>query len=212
MILLIMSGCATLEPPLDFSAPQLPEPEFKGVYHKVKKGETIWRIAKTYDVSINDIISTNNIPNVAQVEENQLVFIPGVYTVKEILQDVNEAQKDFIWPLKGRVLKYFRQRIGENLNKGIYIQGNRGDAVLASRTGRVVFADKLVGYGQTVILDHEDGFCTVYAMNARLFVTLGEVVPKNRMIAQVGGDSRLAYLHFEVRKNTVEDNPLYYLP
>ena len=75
-----ITACASLETESEYSTytphVEYPEPEIRGVYHKVKRGETLWRIASTYDVSIDDIIRSNNIPNAAKVSENQLVLIP----------------------------------------------------------------------------------------------------------------------------------------
>lgn len=212
LFIFLFSGCATLEPDLEYVLTEFPEPERSGIYHKVKPHETLWRIAKTYNVSIDDIIKTNNIPNAAQVEKEQLVFIPGAYTVKEIIIDTDENKNDFIWPVKGKVIHYFKQRYGQQINKGIDIQTTEGQTVVASRTGRVVLADYLMGYGYTIILDHSDGFLSVYAQNAKILVKLGDLVFKHNEISHVAKNGQLAYLHFEIRKNTIEDNPLYYLP
>ncbi|MCK5179716.1 MAG: peptidoglycan DD-metalloendopeptidase family protein [Candidatus Omnitrophica bacterium] len=210
--LVLTSGCVSLETQEEISVREFIRPERKGVYHKVKKGETLWRIAKTYNVPIKDVIRTNNIPETAKIEKNQLLFIPGVDTVKEISLDVDKAQNEFIWPIKGKVIRYFHHRQGGRVNKGIDIRGQEGDVVKAARTGRVVFADYLSGYGYTVILDHLDGLYSVYAKNSKLSVKLGELVLRNGDIAQVGRSSNLACLHFQIRKESVEDNPLYYLP
>ena len=110
-------------------------------------------------------------------------------------------------------IKYFHQRQKNGgIHKGISIQAQAGDTVRAARTGRVVFADYLSGYGQTVILDHLDGLYSVYARNSKLLVKLDELVLKNSGVAEIGASDHLVYLHFEIRKNSVEDNPLYYLP
>ena len=63
-----------------------------------------------------------------------------------------------------------------------------------------------------MILDHADGFYTVYANNAKLLVKVNEYAAKGRPVALIGKREQLAYLHFEIRRNSVEDNPLYYLP
>ncbi len=210
---MLISGCSTFEVAPEYVYTELPEPDKNGVYHKVNVGETIWRIAKTYDVAIDDIIKANNIPNVAKVEKDQLLFIPGAYSQKKIILDTGDNKNEFVWPVKGKVIHYFHQRYGNQINKGIDIQAKDGAPVLAARTGRVVLADYLGGYGHTVILDHLDGFYSVYAHNAKLSVRLDELVLKNKEIALVGkNENQLAYLHFEVRKNSIEDNPLYYLP
>ena len=201
-----LSGCATVTPP---GAPVQTGP---GVYHKVKRGETLWRIAKTYSVLIDEIIRTNNIPNVAKVEENQLVFIPGATAIKEIKFDEQENDKEFVWPVKGKVIRYFHDRKGQLLNQGIDIQVPGGATVKAARSGEVIFADELPGYGQMVILDHGDGFYSVYAQNSKLLVGLGDRIRKSSPISEVENSGDLAYLHFQVRKNSNEENPLYYLP
>ncbi len=209
---ILMAGCAHLKPEVEYLITEYPTPDKIGIYHKVNQGETIWRIAKTYDISIQDIVRSNNIPNVAQVEENQLIFIPGAAAVKEIIVETEDGQKDFVWPLKGRIINYFNEYSESSFSKGIDIRAAEGDTVQAARTGQVVFADYLSGYGYTVILDHQDGFHTVYARNAKLLVKLGDHVLKKTPIAQIGVTRNLAYLHFQVRKDSVEDNPLFYLP
>jgi len=218
VFLLFAPGCVSLETQeeislTDIKIPPISREREHGVYHKVGEGETLWRIAKTYDVAIGNIIRINNIPKAAKIEHNQLLFIPGADAIRAIVLDTDESQAEFIWPIKGKIIKYFhqRQKNGE-IHKGISIQAQEGDTVRAARTGRVVFADYLSGYGQTVILDHLDGLYSVYARNAKLLVKLNELVLKSSGVAEVGASDHLAYLHFEIRKNSVEDNPLYYLP
>ena len=98
------------------------------------------------------------------------------------------------------------------INKGIDIQANGSDTVCAARAGRVVFADHLNGYGLTAIIDHSDGYYTVYSQNEKLNVKLNDIIPQGQPIAQLGKNGELASLHFEIRKNATADNPLYYLP
>lgn len=211
-VLVFTAGCISIETQEEIPVRGYVRPERKGVYHKVKKGETLWRIAKTYNVPVRDITKANNIPKAAKIEKNQLVFIPGARDVREIFLDVDKAQNEFIWPVRGKVIRYFHQRQNGWVNKGINIRAQEGDMVKAARTGRVVFADYLSGYGYTVILDHLDGLYSVYAQNSKLLVKLGESVLRSRNIAQVGRSSDQAYLHFQIRKKSIEDNPLYYLP
>lgn len=214
ILALFLSGCTTvseLPPSAPVSAPAVPA---KGVYHKVSKGQTIWRIAQAYGVGIDEIIKSNNIPNVAKVEENQLIFIPGADTVKSIAADTEEIQKsEFIWPVKGKVIGFFGERKAGQLSKGIDIQAEAGAQVLAARDGRVTFADALAGYKDTIIIDHEDGFFSVYGMNEALLVSLGSRVAQGTPVARVAkGGNRPAYIHFQIRKHSVAENPLYYLP
>ena len=210
--LLLTTGCMTLETQEENADKDIPAISREGAYHKVKTGETLWRIAKTYNVSTKDIAKANNIPKTAKIEKNQLIFIPGAIAAQEIVLDVDKAQNEFIWPIKGKVIKYFHERLGDQVSKGIDIRAQEGDMVKAARMGRVVFADYLSGYGYTVILDHLDGLHSVYAMNSKLLVALDDLVLRNKNIAQVGRSNNVTYLHFEIRKKSIEDNPLYYLP
>ena len=125
---------------------------------------------------------------------------------------LDDTQNNFIWPLKGKVVGYFHDTSAGRFNKGIDIQAYEGQMVKATRTGRVVFADYLSGYGYTVIVGHTDDFYSVYARAARLLVGLNDPIRQGQEIAQVGSVDDLACLHFEIRKGSMEDNPLYYLP
>jgi lipoprotein NlpD len=186
-----------------------------GIYHKVRKGETLWRIAQAYQVTIERIIEGNNIPDAAKIEINQLILIPGADEARRVAApqtDVLVENDEFGWPLKGKVVSYFNGRKGGALNQGVDIQASEGAKVAASRSGRVVFADYLNGYGQTVMLDHRDGFYTVYSNNAKVLVTSGSQVRKGDTLALVGRMGSEPYLHFEIRKDHIASNPLYYLP
>ena len=209
------SGCATTHKPSVVPPPSAVKPvPTKGVYHKVNKGETLWRISKTYKISVEDIIQANHIPSAASIEENQLLLIPGVDTVKTVVPSQSPGGKDtdYWWPLKGRVVAYFEDRKGAHINLGVDIKGLENDAVKASREGRVVFADHLAGYGSTVMLDHGDGFFTVYGHGDRVLVKLGDYVFRGEKIVQLGADAQGAFLHFELRKGDSPKNPLHYLP
>lgn len=212
--ILFFGGCAGLDVREDeiFIQEDLPEPERMGIYHKVNPGETVWRIAQTYGVSLEDIIRTNNIPDVAQVEENQLIFIPGVQAVKNVPVETDENPQDFEWPIKGAIQTYFHQVKNGHRVQGIDIEAREGDLVKAARRGKVVLADFLTGYGNTVIIDHQDGLMSVYARNGHMLVDVGSSVWKGMDIAHVGKEGRDVYLHFQIRKDQREQNPLYYLP
>ncbi len=216
LVFMLVGGCATVEHRREIPPPAKKLSAQNGIYHKVKAGETIWRIAKTYGVDVEAIVKSNNIPNVALIEKDQLVFIPGALAVKDVgpvAERVNVSDPgEFIWPVKGRILSYFGERYQSRANRGIAIQAPEGESVKASRSGKVVFADYLNGYAYTVILDHGDGFFSVYGQNSRLLVKLGEMVSQNQPLALLGKQGEVSFLHFEIRKNSVADNPLYYLP
>ncbi|MBF0619246.1 MAG: peptidoglycan DD-metalloendopeptidase family protein [Candidatus Omnitrophica bacterium] len=208
-----MAGCATARKPSVLLPAEKPLVQAR-VQHKVRKGETLWRIAKAYNVSVDDIIRVNNIPNAASIEENQLLVIPGSSVVRDVaLPQVPVGNNDdYAWPVKGKVIAYFEDRKGASGSSGIDIRATEGEIVNAARGGRVVFADYMTGYGYTVILDHSDGFFTVYGHTAKALVSLGDYVTRGTKLAQLGNQTDLAFLHFEVRRGETPTNPLHYLP
>lgn len=216
---LFVAGCATTKAP--YSSSETTVIPSKGVYHKVTKGETLWRIAKTYQVSLEDITTANNIPNAASIELNQLLFIPGVDVIKKIeipsatstQTAIIDGDADFIWPVRGgRVVSFFGDRKGSAQNQGIDIKVSDDLSVRASRSGKVVLVNYLVGYGMVVVLEHHDGLLSVYGHNEKVFVKLGDVVTKETMIAKAKIARDQAYIHFAVRRGHKAQNPLYYLP
>lgn len=116
------------------------------------------------------------------------------------------------WPASGKLLAQFQ---GENgLNKGIDINGNLGEPVLAAASGQVVYAGSgLSGYGNLLIIKHSDTFLSAYAHNRNLLVKEGESVKAGQRIADMGssGTDRVK-LHFEIRSDGNPVDPLKYLP
>jgi lipoprotein NlpD len=112
------------------------------------------------------------------------------------------------WPTEGRVVSTFGSRTG--IATGIGIGGRVGQAVRAAAPGRVVYAGSgLIGYGQLVIIKHNDTYLSAYGHNSRLLVTQGQDVKRGDQIAAMGvGPERQPRLHFEVRRNGVPVDPL----
>ena len=99
-------------------------------------------------------------------------------------------------------------------NKGLDIAGRAGDAVIASADGRVVYAGAgLRGYGNLIILKHNNTFLTAYAHNQTLLVKEDQTVKKGQKIAEMGNsDSEKVKLHFEIRRQGKPVDPAKYLP
>ncbi len=227
-----------------------------GVYHKIEKGQTLWRIAKTYNVDIQDVAEFNDITDITQIKEGQKLFIPGAWQVLKVepyqLQDSSlspqvlssepktqdrrnpanhqspsrEESKEgpegkivvekwrFSWPVKGEMISLFGVRNGKK-HDGIDIAAPTGSSVFAAADGEVIYSDDGVrGYGNMVMLKHNDGFITIYAHNRENLVKGGEMVKKGNLIARLGntGHSSGPHLHFEVRKDKKPRNPLFFLP
>jgi lipoprotein NlpD len=115
------------------------------------------------------------------------------------------------WPTEGRVVASFGSNSG--VASGVGIGGRAGQPVRAAASGRVVYAGGgLIGYGQLVILKHDETFLSAYGYNAELLVTQGQEVARGATIALMGqGPERQPRLHFEIRRNGVPVDPLLFV-
>ncbi|MDP4077320.1 peptidoglycan DD-metalloendopeptidase family protein [Acidovorax sp. A1169] len=120
-----------------------------------------------------------------------------------------EDDLNFIWPASGSLLAGF----DEARNKGYDISGKAGDPVLAAADGRVVYSGAgLRGYGNLVILKHNNTFLTAYAHNQTLLVKEDQSVRKGQKIAEMGStDADRVKLHFEIRRQGKPVDPARYL-
>ncbi len=117
----------------------------------------------------------------------------------------------WVWPTEGKILRNFTD---SGSGKGLDIIGIRGQAVRAAANGRVVYhGSGLRGYGQLIIIKHNDEFLSAYAHNERIYIKEGDSVKRGAKIAAMGdsGTDRVK-LHFEVRRNGKPVDPLKYLP
>jgi murein DD-endopeptidase MepM/ murein hydrolase activator NlpD len=193
-----------------------------GVYHTVEKGQTLWRISKTYGVDMQLIAEYNDIYDPDLIFEGQELYIPGVDETKDVSYgtpsgvDMGEIILNkglFLWPTEGLVYSLFGMRWGR-MHRGIDISGKSGTPVLAARDGTVTFAGVKGGYGNIVILGHEDGYETRYAHLSSIKASVGDAVKTGDVIGLMGSTGRSTgpHLHFEIRKEDTARNPLFFLP
>jgi len=116
------------------------------------------------------------------------------------------------WPVRGRIIGYFSA--SEQGNQGIKIAGNRGDIIKAAADGKVVYAgNALRGYGNLVIIKHNDDFLSAYAHADTIVVKERQYVTAGQTVAKMGSTgTNQVMLHFEVRFHGKSVNPLRYLP
>ena len=116
----------------------------------------------------------------------------------------------WIWPAQGKLIAGF----DEVKNKGYDIDGRAGDAIIAAGDGRVVYAGAgLRGYGNLIILKHNNTYLTAYAHNQTLLVKEDQSVKKGQKIAEMGNsDADRVKLHFEIRRQGKPVDPAKYLP
>lgn len=173
------------------------------IFHTVKKGETLSEIARHYGVGIKSLVENNKLASPHHIKVGQKILI-----VKE--KSIPSSKK-FIWPLKGECIILNSEY---QLQKGINIKPKDSLLVYASLDGVVKFARNLKGYGYTVILEHPDGYSTLYSNLYKCYVKEGEYIRKNSTIGEIGKNARYkdAFLHFEIKKGDKDLNPLFYLP
>ncbi|GAB4392109.1 MAG: peptidoglycan DD-metalloendopeptidase family protein [Gammaproteobacteria bacterium] len=120
-----------------------------------------------------------------------------------------------LWPTHGPIMEYFGKQIAhsELTNNGILIKAPEGQAVKAVYDGKVVFADWLRGFGLMLIIDHGQGFMSLYGQNRSLYKKTGDNVHTGELIASVGhsGGNSLSGLHFEIRRNGTPVSPEQWL-
>ena len=210
-------------------------------YYRVKRGDTVLRIALDQGQSYRDIVRWNNLtdPNLIEVDQLLLVRPPaGKMTVKPLTSaaatpapqkntdqrmaepaaepKIEAVKPDapppgirLSWPAKGKVVEDFI----DGKNKGIDIAGKLGDPIQAASDGKVVYAgNSLRGYGNLVIVKHDNTYLTAYAHNRNLLVKEGDAVRKGQKIAEMGDtDANSVRLHFELRVNGKPVDPLPFL-
>jgi murein DD-endopeptidase MepM/ murein hydrolase activator NlpD len=237
LLLLSSLGCAgskrpAVEQPFSVPATRVDaaetaesEPATTGeVVHVVQPGQTMWRIARTYGLTPEELARANGIQDPTCLEVGQALVIPGASTVLEVPEAFETiespsrsgtVQSDWIWPVpRGEIISYFGAPRRGHAHGGIDIRGARGDMVFASRAGRVVYSGSgMRGYGKTVIVDHGDGYSSLYAHNSKLLVQVGQRVERGQPIARVGrsGNASGEHCHFEIRHNDNPVDPLLHL-
>ena len=199
-------------------------------YYRVKKGDTLARIALDHGQAPRDVAQWNTAanpgfnPNVIEVGDLVLVKAPASAKPAAPLEkksvdapaSAEPAKPEVVAepgirlssPAKGKVTSEFNET-----NKGIDIAGKVGEPILAASDGKVVYAgNSLRGYGNLVIVKHDNTYLTAYAHNSKLLVKEGDSVRKGQKIAEMGDtDTNSPKLHFELRVNGKPVNPTPYL-
>ncbi|SHM71487.1 M23 family metallopeptidase [Roseibium suaedae] len=128
---------------------------------------------------------------------------------------VETGVPNFRWPVRGKVISEFGAKPGGARNDGVNLSVPEGTPVKAADSGTVIYAgNELKGYGNLVLLRHEDGWVTAYAHNSELSVKRGDAVNRGDTIALAGatGSVNQPQVHFEVRKGNKPVDPARYLP
>jgi len=193
-------------------------------FHTVQRGDTLIRIALDNGQNWRDVARWNNLDNPSLIEVGEVLRVvppqgdgvvarpitAGSNASSAASAPAGEDEVAWIWPARGTTLAGF----DELKNKGVDIAGRAGDPVLAAADGRVVYAGSgLRGYGNLVILKHNNTYLTAYAHNQSLLVKEDQAVKQGQKIAEMGStDADRVKLHFEIRRQGKPVDPARYLP
>jgi len=210
-IVICLTGCASSTPlkrQNTSNTVNLPSHTAKGAYYCVKKGDSLWRISKQHNVSVEEIIKTNRLSSARDLKAGQKLFIPAAYASP--ITTVNNSS--FIWPVEGEIVNFFNENVDNSANKGLNIKTTSDHNVKASLKGEVVFANYLKGWGKTIVLKHGSDFYTVYANLDDALIKENTHALKGQVIGKVASGKGLNHiLHFEIRKKYIPQDPLKYL-
>jgi len=208
------------------------------VHHRVRPGETLYAIGWRYGVDYRTLARWNGIEPPYTIHPGQVLRVApprrdvwerkkaGAEDVRSSPPPVKKTSPPtapskeppaggaiaWRWPVQGPILRPFR--LQPPVNKGIDIGGRFAAPVRAAAAGEVVYAGQgLVGYGNLVIVKHDQNFLSAYAHNETLLVKEGDRVSAGQVIARMGRDNRgRVALHFEIRRRGKPVDPLKLLP
>ncbi|MBK7859564.1 MAG: peptidoglycan DD-metalloendopeptidase family protein [Archangiaceae bacterium] len=229
-----LCACVTLPEPIPTLDAQHQEPELVTVRHRVEKGQTLYRIAKTYGLTVDELMAANGIDDPTTLKVGQELVVPGTAQLKPVAVadspepepplhppapppkkgpvKVGRAEGSLSWPVRGVLYARFGRK-GSEPHDGIDLAAPAGTPVKTAAPGKVLFAGDQKGYGLIAIVEHGNGLITLYAHNRDLRVKAGQQVREGQVLATVGdsGATSGPHLHFEVRRDGKPVDPLEHL-
>ncbi len=198
-------------------------PNRNGVQTTVKKGQTLWDLANSYEVNVQTILGFNQLESAQHINKGEEIFIPGVKPLRPYnfrFDHGNDIR--YIWPVKAskrKITSGFGPRQHPVLDRkifhtGIDIAGGYGSTAFTSRPGRVKFVGQIQGYGKVVTVVHSSSCKTLYAHLNDQLVRRGQYLEQGQPIGKIGSSGLTTgpNLHFEIRINGKPVNPIKYLP
>lgn len=232
------SGAPGSKPGAAAPRPSVPKP---GVSATVRRGDTLYAIARANSIAPQDLAAWNRLPPPYTIYPGQslklyppgggsgsgsgtVVARPGSAPVAPPGSAGTAARPpvaaptpvssgfSWRWPADGAVVSRFV--VGETTSQGVDIAGSSGQAVRAAADGVVVYSGAgLVGYGELIIIKHNEQWLSAYGHNRKRLVNEGQNVKAGEQIAEMGRSGAARdMLHFEIRYNGKPVDPLLYLP
>jgi murein DD-endopeptidase MepM/ murein hydrolase activator NlpD len=196
-----------------FATPQVPPPA--AASYTVQQGDIPVRIAGRYGISVNALLTANSITDPTRLRIGQVLLIPTPAAPLPLptssTADNASGSTFLVWPVDSRSISQ-RYRYGHG---AIDLRTPVGSTVWAAAAGTVEFAGwNNQGYGYLVVIDHGNGFRTLYAHNSSINVKVGQEVAQSELIALSGNTGRSSgpHLHLEILLDYRPVNPCLYLP
>jgi hypothetical protein len=192
----------------------------KGTFHIFRTGDNLPKISELYNIPLNDIRKSNHIGLFTRIRPGDILFIPGgtPKMLTESMQTFFAKRRIFICPAVGKYTSGFGWREdpinhGHSFHPGLDIRAAYGSLVCAAGDGYVTCAGWVSGYGNCVMIQHANGYVTLYGHNSKIITRVGAKVFKGQGIARVGNTGRTTatHLHFGVIKNGKPDDPASYI-
>ena len=217
IVLLFMSACG-------WSSSKILWDKTSRNQHIVHTGETLFIIAWRHGEDPRDLARWNNLGDGSLIYPGQIIWLTPFsgesrsgntssvkQTSRRSLPPIPiQSAPPWDWPAIGKVMVEF----GEQSSTGVLIGGSADQSIKAAATGTVVYSGNgLIGYGELIILRHNDTYLSAYGHNASLLVRDGQSIKKGQQIATMGKEpGGKPRLHFEIRRNGKPVNPRQYLP
>lgn len=191
-----------------------------GAYHQVKAGDTLESVAERYSVEVSAIIESeyNELEEPYGLQAGQRLVVPGgtrplvpryVQATAPPPVDAPRGSGNFMWPASGYLTQGYW--LG---HQAVDIGAPTGTPIYAADTGYVAATGWMGGYGNYIIINHGNGFETLYAHLSEIRVIAGQGVQRGHIIGLMGSTGRSTgpHLHFEIRQGGIKRNPLGFLP
>ena len=182
--------------------------------YSVKKGDTLYSIARNHKMVLADLLELNDIKDL-----NNYTLQAGatlkVKILKTIYTDFDDLpESSFIFPYRGSIVSKYGTDENNLANRGINISGKAGDKVVAADYGIVEYSDNIRGFGKAIIIKHKNGYTTAYAHLSDTKVKAGDIVNKGDYIGNIGetGMINKNQLYFKISYLGMPIDPLRLLP
>ena len=232
-----VDGGTTVSAPVSTGyVPNYSPVDINATNHTVQRGDTIYNISKRYQITQDNLRSWNNLVDdniklgqVLRVKPTGYVGTndtatttvtpPKTTTTTTVTTTTtkptttgtvkNSSGIDWVRPTAGTILQGFGGG-----SKGIDFGGSMGQPVVAAAAGKVVYAGNgLRGYGNLIIIQHNQVYLTAYGNNQKIMVKVGQQIKRGQQIATMGNtDAKRTQLHFELRQNGQPQDPTKFLP